>query len=88
MQVKTFGNKLKPRKRIKLLCYLLNMYLFSKNWKKLIQSKGRSLMFSTSMPLPLAAAAHGNLINSTTRVWPVSRPSNKFLSLNSISFNL
>lgn len=31
----------------------------SKNWKQLIQSRGRSFIFSTAMPVPIAAAAHG-----------------------------
>lgn len=31
----------------------------SKRWKQLIQSRGRSFIFSTAMPVPIAAAAHG-----------------------------
>ncbi|KAI3458321.1 hypothetical protein Pfo_014984 [Paulownia fortunei] len=31
----------------------------SKKWKLLIQSRGRSFIFSTSTPVPVAAAAHG-----------------------------
>ncbi|KAF6149878.1 hypothetical protein GIB67_008599 [Kingdonia uniflora] len=30
-----------------------------KKWKQLLQSRGRSFIFSTSIPLPVAAAAHG-----------------------------
>lgn len=41
----------------------------SKNWKKLIQSKGRSLMFSTSMPIPLAAAAHAAVVVAKKEKW-------------------
>lgn len=31
----------------------------SKKWKQFIQSRGRSFIFSTSTPVPIAAAAHG-----------------------------
>ncbi|KAL0317667.1 UNVERIFIED_CONTAM: 8-amino-7-oxononanoate synthase [Sesamum angustifolium] len=31
----------------------------SKKWKLLIQSRGRSFIFSTSTPVPIAAASHG-----------------------------
>ncbi|XP_024461675.2 8-amino-7-oxononanoate synthase isoform X3 [Populus trichocarpa] len=32
----------------------------SKKWKQLIQSRGRSFIFSTSSPVPIVAAAHGH----------------------------
>lgn len=35
------------------------MLMNSKIWKKLIQSRGRSFIFSTSAPVPVAAAALG-----------------------------
>ncbi|OVA04155.1 Aminotransferase [Macleaya cordata] len=31
----------------------------SKKWKQLLQSRGRSFIFSTALPVPIAAAAHG-----------------------------
>lgn len=33
--------------------------LNSKKWKQLLQSRGRSFIFSTALPVPVAAAAHG-----------------------------
>ncbi|XP_021823373.1 8-amino-7-oxononanoate synthase-like [Prunus avium] len=41
----------------------------SKNWKQLIQSRGRSFMFSTAMPVPIAAAAHAALIVARKETW-------------------
>lgn len=46
----------------------------SKKWKLLIQSSGRSFIFSTSTPVPVAAAAHGlflkfNLANNRHLVY-------------------
>jgi len=38
---------------------------YSKKWKLLIQSRGRSFIFSTAAPVPVAAAAHGKLPYST-----------------------
>ncbi|PRQ57496.1 putative 8-amino-7-oxononanoate synthase [Rosa chinensis] len=34
----------------------------SKRWKQLIQSRGRSFIFSTAAPLPIAAEAHAAVI--------------------------
>jgi len=41
------------------------MNSYSKKLKLLIQSRGRSFIFSTSAPVPVAAAAHGKLHCST-----------------------
>ncbi|KAK8652116.1 hypothetical protein V6N13_061138 [Hibiscus sabdariffa] len=43
----------------------------SKRWKQLIQSRGRSFIFSTATPVPIAAAAHGKVqhhFNETSAV--------------------
>ncbi|CAK7355901.1 unnamed protein product [Dovyalis caffra] len=37
-------------------------YLWRTIWKQLIQSRGRSFIFSTSSPVPIAAAAHAAVI--------------------------
>lgn len=37
----------------------MSIFFSSNKWKKLIQSRGRSFIFSTSIPVPIAAAAHG-----------------------------
>jgi len=37
------------------------MNSYSTSWKLLIQSRGRSFIFSTATPVPVAAAAHGEL---------------------------
>ncbi|EEF52034.1 8-amino-7-oxononanoate synthase, putative [Ricinus communis] len=41
----------------------------SKQLKKLIQSRGRSFIFSTASPVPVAAAAHAAVIVATKEVW-------------------
>ncbi|XP_062150692.1 8-amino-7-oxononanoate synthase [Alnus glutinosa] len=41
----------------------------SKNWKQLIQSRGRSFIFSTAMPVPIAAAAHAAVIVAKKETW-------------------
>ncbi|XP_075649279.1 8-amino-7-oxononanoate synthase-like [Castanea sativa] len=41
----------------------------SKRWKKLIQSRGRSFIFSTAMPVPIAAAAHAAVIVAKKETW-------------------
>ncbi|KAK1303932.1 hypothetical protein QJS10_CPB11g00319 [Acorus calamus] len=41
----------------------------SKKWKQLIQSRGRSFIFSTALPVPIAAAAHASLIVSKKEWW-------------------
>ncbi|KAK1274029.1 hypothetical protein QJS04_geneDACA012477 [Acorus gramineus] len=41
----------------------------SKKWKQLIQSRGRSFIFSTALPVPIAAAAHASLIVSKKEQW-------------------
>lgn len=54
-------NVLSPvcEKMFDLVMALSECYINSKRWKKLIQSRGRSFIFSTAMPVPIAAAAHG-----------------------------
>ena len=34
--------------------------LCSTRWKRLIQSRGRSFIFSTALPVPVVASVHGN----------------------------
>lgn len=41
----------------------------SKKWKQLIQSRGRSFIFSTSSPVPIAAAAHAAVIVGKKEAW-------------------
>ncbi|KAK4572058.1 hypothetical protein RGQ29_030463 [Quercus rubra] len=41
----------------------------SKRWKQLIQSRGRSFIFSTAMPVPIAAAAHAAVIVAKKETW-------------------
>lgn len=41
----------------------------SKSWKKFIQSRGRSFIFSTAIPIPIAAAAHAAVIVSNKETW-------------------
>ncbi|XP_030937002.1 8-amino-7-oxononanoate synthase-like [Quercus lobata] len=41
----------------------------SKSWKQLIQSRGRSFIFSTTMPIPIAAAAHASVIVAKKETW-------------------
>ncbi|KAL3365671.1 hypothetical protein AABB24_010680 [Solanum stoloniferum] len=41
----------------------------SKKWKQLIQSRGRSFIFSTSTPVPIAAAAHAAVIVAKKEMW-------------------
>ncbi|KAL1559307.1 8-amino-7-oxononanoate synthase [Salvia divinorum] len=41
----------------------------SKKWKLLIQSTGRAFIFSTSTPVPVAAAAHASIIVATKEAW-------------------
>ncbi|KAK9910891.1 hypothetical protein M0R45_034828 [Rubus argutus] len=41
----------------------------SKRWKQLIQSRGRSFIFSTATPLPIAAAAHAAVIVARKEAW-------------------
>ncbi|XP_065848406.1 8-amino-7-oxononanoate synthase-like [Euphorbia lathyris] len=41
----------------------------SKKWKKLIQTRGRSFVFSTSTPVPVVAAAHAAVIVARKEVW-------------------
>ncbi|KAL8162008.1 hypothetical protein V2J09_013497 [Rumex salicifolius] len=41
----------------------------SKMWKQLIQSRGRSFIFSTSMPVPVIAAAHAAVIVAEKEMW-------------------
>ncbi|KAH0979128.1 hypothetical protein GBA52_006305 [Prunus armeniaca] len=44
-------------------------HINSKKWKQLIQSRGRSFIFSTAMPVPIAAAAHAALIVARKETW-------------------
>ncbi|GMJ13662.1 biotin F, biotin 4 [Hibiscus trionum] len=41
----------------------------SKRWKQLIQSRGRSFIFSTATPVPIAAAAHAAVIVAKRETW-------------------
>ncbi|XP_058085776.1 8-amino-7-oxononanoate synthase-like isoform X2 [Magnolia sinica] len=41
----------------------------SKKWKLLLQSRGRSFIFSTSLPVPIAAAAHAALMVAKKEEW-------------------
>ncbi|OIT23216.1 PREDICTED: 8-amino-7-oxononanoate synthase-like isoform X1 [Nicotiana attenuata] len=41
----------------------------SKKWKQLIQSRGRSFIFSTSTPVPIIAAAHAAVIVAKKEMW-------------------
>ncbi|CAN0902323.1 8-amino-7-oxononanoate synthase [Linum grandiflorum] len=41
----------------------------SKKWKQLIQSRGRSFIFSTAIPVPFAAAAHAAVIVARKEAW-------------------
>lgn len=41
----------------------------SKRWKQLIQSRGRAFIFSTSTPVPIAAAAHAAVVVAKKEIW-------------------
>lgn len=41
----------------------------SYKWKQLIQSRGRSFIFSTSIPVPIAAAAHASIAVARKEKW-------------------
>ncbi|MBA0644206.1 hypothetical protein Goklo_028397, partial [Gossypium klotzschianum] len=41
----------------------------SKRWKQLIQSRGRSFIFSTATPVPIAAAGHAAVIVAKRETW-------------------
>ncbi|KAG7986592.1 hypothetical protein I3843_03G089100 [Carya illinoinensis] len=41
----------------------------SKKWKQFIQSRGRSFIFSTAMPVPIAAAAHAAVTVAEKETW-------------------
>ncbi|OMO94854.1 Aminotransferase, class I/classII [Corchorus capsularis] len=41
----------------------------SKKWKQFIQSRGRSFIFSTAIPVPIAAAAHASVIVARNEKW-------------------
>ncbi|XP_057952263.1 8-amino-7-oxononanoate synthase isoform X3 [Malania oleifera] len=41
----------------------------SKRWKQLIQSRGRSFIFSTTTPVPIAAAAHAAVVVAQKEKW-------------------
>ncbi|VVA10899.1 PREDICTED: 8-amino-7-oxononanoate [Prunus dulcis] len=41
----------------------------SKRWKQLIQSRGRSFIFSTATPIPIVAAARASLIVARKETW-------------------
>ncbi|XP_021769387.1 8-amino-7-oxononanoate synthase-like isoform X2 [Chenopodium quinoa] len=41
----------------------------SKRWKQLIMSRGRSFIFSTAMPIPMAAAAHAATFVAEKEAW-------------------
>ncbi|XP_060958445.1 8-amino-7-oxononanoate synthase isoform X1 [Cannabis sativa] len=41
----------------------------SKKWKQLIQSRGRSFIFSTASPVPIVAASHAGVIVARKETW-------------------
>ncbi|KAL5728357.1 8-amino-7-oxononanoate synthase [Ranunculus cassubicifolius] len=41
----------------------------NKKWKQLLQSRGRSFIFSTSLPLPIAAAAYAAIVVGKKEKW-------------------
>ncbi|XXG75821.1 hypothetical protein AAC387_Pa08g0311 [Persea americana] len=41
----------------------------SKKWKQLLQSRGRSFIFSTALPVPVAAAAHAAIMVAKKEEW-------------------
>ncbi|XP_010536547.1 PREDICTED: 8-amino-7-oxononanoate synthase [Tarenaya hassleriana] len=41
----------------------------SKRWKRLIQSRGRSFIFSTAIPVPMAAAAYAAIVVARKEKW-------------------
>ncbi|KAM6582080.1 hypothetical protein CsatB_009082 [Cannabis sativa] len=41
----------------------------SKKWKQLIQSRGRSFIFSTASPVPVVAASHAGVIVARKETW-------------------
>ncbi|XVF08489.1 hypothetical protein REPUB_Repub07fG0007500 [Reevesia pubescens] len=41
----------------------------SKRWKQLVQSRGRSFIFSTATPVPIAAAAHAAVVVAKREMW-------------------
>ncbi|CAH9121619.1 unnamed protein product [Cuscuta epithymum] len=41
----------------------------SKKWKQLIQSRGRSFIFSTSAPIPVVAAAYAAIVVAKKEMW-------------------
>ncbi|XP_052478218.1 8-amino-7-oxononanoate synthase isoform X3 [Gossypium raimondii] len=41
----------------------------SKRWKQLIQSRGRSFIFSTATPVPIATAGHAAVIVAKRETW-------------------
>lgn len=59
----------------------------SKKWKLLIQSSGRSFIFSTSTPVPVAAAAHASVVVAEKEAWrrtAIQRLVNEFRALTGI----
>ncbi|XP_024542140.1 8-amino-7-oxononanoate synthase isoform X1 [Selaginella moellendorffii] len=47
----------------------LKHFLCSRKWKLLMQSRGRSFVFSTSLTLPVVAAAHAALVVASEEKW-------------------
>ncbi|KAH0979230.1 hypothetical protein GBA52_006407 [Prunus armeniaca] len=45
------------------------IFMLSFPWKQLIHSRGRSFIFSTAMPAPIAASAHAALIVARKETW-------------------
>ncbi|KAA8533892.1 hypothetical protein F0562_031409 [Nyssa sinensis] len=41
----------------------------SKRWKQLVQSRGRSFIFSTAIPVPIAAAVHAAVVVAKKETW-------------------
>ncbi|WZZ23148.1 hypothetical protein YC2023_124535 [Brassica napus] len=44
-------------------------YTYPKKWKQLIQSRGRSFIFSTAIPVPMAAAAYAAVVVARKEGW-------------------
>lgn len=60
----------------------------STKWRQLIQSRGRSFIFSTSIPVPIAAAAHASLVVARKEKWrrrEIWRRVDDFNSLTNLS---
>lgn len=57
----------------------------SNKWRQLIQSRGRSFIFSTSIPVPIAAAAYAALIVGRKEKWRRREIWNRVREFNSLT---